>query len=64
MLKLGVSTANLREILGQMPRLVLAVPSSALGLAPTGNVGSTRVNMFRPMEIEEGLRVKLEAARG
>lgn len=47
MLRLAWATRNLREILGQLPRLILAAPSSWLGLAPPGNVGSTRMGIFQ-----------------
>lgn len=34
------------EVLGQIPRLMLAVPGSLLGKAPKGNVGSTKMGIF------------------
>lgn len=34
------------EVLGQIPRLLLAMPGSILGMAPKGNVGSTRMGIF------------------
>lgn len=34
------------ECLGQIPRLLLAVPGSITGKAPKGNVGSTRMGIF------------------
>ncbi len=46
MLRLAWATRNFRETLGQIPRLLLAAPPSWLGLAPKGNVGSTRMGMF------------------
>jgi hypothetical protein len=35
-----------KEAIGQIPRLLLAVPGSALGRAPRGNVGSTKMGIF------------------
>lgn len=34
------------EVLGQIPRMLLAMPGSWLGKAPKGNVGSTRMGIF------------------
>jgi hypothetical protein len=34
------------EVLGQIPRLLLAMPGSILGMAPKGNVGSTKMGIF------------------
>lgn len=34
------------EFIGQIPRLILAMPGSWLGKAPKGNVGSTRMGIF------------------
>lgn len=35
-----------KELLGQIPRMILAIPSSYLGLAPKGNIGSTKMGIF------------------
>lgn len=35
-----------KELMGQIPRLVLAMPGSWSGKAPAGNVGSTRMGIF------------------
>lgn len=37
-----------RELLGQIPRLLLAGPGSLFGRYPRGNRGTTVVSMFRP----------------
>ncbi|XXF75190.1 DUF3703 domain-containing protein [Myxococcaceae bacterium GXIMD 01537] len=44
-----------RELLGQVPRLLLAGPGSLLGRAPLGNTGSANVGIFTPMAIPEDL---------
>lgn len=36
------------ELLGQIPRLLLAGPGSLLGRYPRGNRGTTVISMFRP----------------
>lgn len=35
-----------KELIGQVPRLLLAIPGSLTGKAPKGNVGSTRMGIF------------------
>ncbi len=37
-----------REVLGQLPRLVLAGPGSLAGRYPRGNRGTTAISMFKP----------------
>lgn len=51
---------NLREILGQVPRILLAAPGSWTGRAPRGNTGGAEVGIFMPMEIPEDLREILD----
>jgi hypothetical protein len=46
MFKLAFNYKQCSEALGQMPRLILAMPSSWLGMAPRGNVGSTKMGIF------------------
>lgn len=41
------------EILGQIPRLVFAIPSTLIGKAHKGNVGSTRMGRFEVSEQNE-----------
>ncbi len=52
---------DVREILGQLPRLLLAAPGSWLGRAPLGNTGGADVGIFTPMPVPEDLRAKLDA---
>ncbi|MDY7225050.1 DUF3703 domain-containing protein [Hyalangium rubrum] len=52
-------TQNYRELLGQLPRLLLAGPGSLLGRAPRGNTGGTSVGIFTPMPIPEDLQALL-----
>lgn len=39
-----------KELLGQIPRLILAIPGSFLGKAPKGNIGSTKMGIFEKRE--------------
>lgn len=50
MLRCARSAGDLREIVGQLARLVLAGPASALGLYPKGNSGRANVSMFKPAD--------------
>ncbi len=56
MLKFGIRIKNLREILGQLPRLAFGGIKSFVGTIPTGNTGGADVPPLRPMEIPEDLK--------
>lgn len=60
MLILALSAFDLRETVGQIARLVLAIPGSLLRIAPKGNVGSTRVGIFETMSIPDDLKKILD----
>lgn len=60
MFSLALKTKNRKEILGQLPRLLLAIPGSIFNRAPKGNIGSSRVGIFEPMELPDDLRLILE----
>jgi hypothetical protein len=64
MLTLAFATFDVREILGQAIRVVVAGPSSALSRYPVGNVGSTRVGLLATMPIAPDLEEVLDAASG
>jgi len=51
---------NLPEVLGQIPRLLLAAPGSWTGRAPRGNTGGANVGIFTPMPIPAELVALLE----
>jgi hypothetical protein len=55
MLVCGLATFDVREIIGQLVRLVLSMPGSALGRYPRGNTGRANVDMFEPMPIARDL---------
>jgi hypothetical protein len=54
---------DMHELLGQVPRLLLAVPGSLFGRAPLGNPGGARVGIFTPMPIPEDLQALLREAQ-
>lgn len=53
MFKLAARHQQWQEVLGQIPRLLLAIPGSLLGKAPRGNVGSTKMGIFEEMSAEK-----------
>lgn len=56
-LMLGIAwrRRDFRELLGQVPRIILAGPGSWTGLAPRGNTGGANVGIFTPMEVPADL---------
>lgn len=55
MLRCGKRRQDWREILGQICRLLAAVPASIFGLYPTGNPGSCRISAFEPVPFPKDL---------
>lgn len=55
MLKFGIRTKNIQEIIGQIPRLLIGGVKSFVGNIPTGNTGGANVPPLKPMEIPEDL---------
>ena len=52
---------DLRELVGQLPRVLVAAPGSWLGRAPLGNTGGAGVGILTPMPIPPDLQAQLEA---
>ncbi len=63
MLWFGVCLKNLREIVGQIPRLVFGGVKSFVGRIPVGNTGGANVNALQPMEIPADLAQIIASAR-
>lgn len=63
MLKFGIRIKNRREILGQIPRLLVGGVKSFVGKIPVGNTGGADVPGLQPMEIPEDLQVILRPYR-
>lgn len=59
MLRAGWQQGDVREVLGQMPRILAALLFSRIWV-PIGNTGRARVSAFQPMPISEELRRLLE----
>jgi hypothetical protein len=62
MLGYGIRNRNGPEITGQLVRLVVAGPGSAIGRYPLGNTGGANVNAVAPMDIPADLRAILNGA--
>lgn len=61
MFTLSLKTFNFKEAVGQISRLLLAIPGSLLRKAPKGNVGTIRVGIFKPMSIPDDLKKILDS---
>jgi hypothetical protein len=59
MLRLGASTGDWREVLGQSTRIVAAALFSRIWI-PMGNTGRANVSALKPMPIPADLRSVLE----
>lgn len=55
MLKFGFRIKDYREILGQLPRLLVGGVKSFVGKIPVGNTGGANVPPLQSMEISEDL---------
>lgn len=60
MIRFGFVHWKIGEILGQIPRIILAIPGSLTGLAPKGNTGGSNVGSFTPMKIPDDLNLVLK----
>ncbi|MDX5482857.1 MAG: DUF3703 domain-containing protein [Hymenobacteraceae bacterium] len=56
MLLFGYKTRNAKEIVGQLPRLLVGGVKSWAGMIPVGNTGGANVPPLRPMPIPEDLQ--------
>jgi hypothetical protein len=62
MLGYGIRHRDRREITGQLIRLLVAGPGSAVGRYPLGNTGGANVNAVTPMAIPADLQAVLHGA--
>ncbi len=63
MLGFGWRRLDLREVRGQLARVLVAAPGSWLGRAPLGNTGGADVGIFTPLPIPEDLQRLLDGDR-
>ena len=64
MLKIGWKKRDLREIFGQVFRIVGASTKTPLGIYPTGNTGGANVWFFKPLPIPDDLQRIINKAKG
>lgn len=64
MLKFGFKTKNFKEIIGQLPRLVVGGVKSFVGKVPIGNTGGANVPPLRPMPLPEDIEELFTAKTG
>jgi hypothetical protein len=63
MLLFGIRIKNGKEILGQIPRLLVGGVKSFAGKIPVGNTGGANVPALRRMEIPADLKVVLNKSK-
>ncbi len=63
MLKIGWKRKDLREIFGQIFRIIGASTKTPFGIYPTGNTGGADVSPFKRMPISDDLRTILKQAK-
>lgn len=63
MLQFGFFIKSPREIIGQIPRLLVGGVKSFVGHIPVGNTGGANVPPLQPMTIPDDLAAVLEAYR-
>lgn len=63
MLAFGISIKNRKEVIGQIPRLLVGGVKSFVGKIPVGNTGGANVPPLQPMEIPEDLAAIIKTAK-
>lgn len=63
MLKFGIRLKNMREVLGQIPRLLIGGIKSFVGKVPVGNTGGANVPPLLPMEIPKDLQEIIDSVK-
>ncbi len=57
MLVFALSNKDWKEAFGQLPRILLSIPSSLFSVAPKGNTGRANVGMFASLPMPPDLRL-------
>ena len=57
MLQFGIKIKSTKEVLGQIPRLLVGGVKSFVGHIPVGNTGGANVPPLKPMEIPKDLQI-------
>ncbi|GAA3428105.1 DUF3703 domain-containing protein [Streptosporangium sandarakinum] len=62
MFALAIAQRDRREAFGQVVRIIVAAPGSALGRYPEGNTGRATVSLTQPMPLPDDLAALLQTA--
>ncbi len=62
MLAFGIKTRNVKEVVGQLPRLLVGGIKSWAGTIPVGNTGGANVVAWKPMPIPKDLQEIIQQA--
>lgn len=62
MLLFGFKTRDVKEVIGQLPRLLVGGIKSWAGMIPLGNTGGANVPPLKPMPIPDDLQLIIHAA--
>ncbi len=62
MLKFGVRIKNVKEVIGQIPRLLVGGVKSFVGTIPVGNPGGANVPPMKPFPISPEIQAIFEKA--
>jgi hypothetical protein len=60
MFRSALRRGDVREIWGQLVRIIGAATKTPLGIYPTGNTGGSNVWFFKPMPVPEDLKAILD----
>jgi hypothetical protein len=60
MLLFGIKIKDIKEIIGQIPRLLIGGVKSFVGEIPVGNTGGANVPPLKSMEIPDDLKSIIE----
>ena len=63
MLRWGMAQRDLREITGQIIRIIAAATKTALGFVPVGNTGGANVSPVKPMKLPDDLAAIIASHR-
>jgi hypothetical protein len=63
MLKIGWKKRDVREIFGQLFRIIGASTKTPFGIYPTGNTGGANISPFKPLPIPEDLQEIIKEAK-
>ncbi|MEP1383369.1 MAG: DUF3703 domain-containing protein [Paraglaciecola sp.] len=63
MLIWALRTADTKEFVGQLLRIVGAISKTCLGLVPIGNTGGANISPFKTLPVSEKLASKIKQAK-